>query len=35
MVLDPCYHQDCDRIAGVKGSGYVIMSQNMAALGFC
>ncbi|KAJ3307734.1 hypothetical protein HDV04_002674, partial [Boothiomyces sp. JEL0838] len=33
MVLDPCYHQDCDRVQGILGSGVVIMEQNMGALG--
>ncbi|KAI8901161.1 hypothetical protein BC833DRAFT_578679 [Globomyces pollinis-pini] len=32
MVLDPCYHQDCDRVASIRGSGEVILEQNMEAL---
>ncbi|KAJ3304397.1 hypothetical protein HDV03_002878 [Kappamyces sp. JEL0829] len=33
-VLDPCYHQDCDRVAGILGSGYQIMTENMGVLGY-
>jgi Zn-dependent M28 family amino/carboxypeptidase len=34
MVLDPCYHQDCDRLESLRGPGTVILEQNMAALGY-
>ena len=33
IPLDPCYHQDCDRVEKIKGPGMVIMHQNMDALG--
>ena len=33
IPLDPCYHQDCDRVVQIKGPGMVIMKQNMKALG--
>lgn len=32
MVLDPCYHQDCDRVENLQGSGLVIMKENLALL---
>ena len=32
MVLDPCYHQDCDRVENLVGSGMVILEQNLNAL---
>jgi Zn-dependent M28 family amino/carboxypeptidase len=34
MVLDPCYHQDCDRISSIIGPGIEILKQNMNALGY-
>ncbi|KAL2919209.1 hypothetical protein HK105_200852 [Polyrhizophydium stewartii] len=33
MVLDPCYHQDCDRLESIRGPGMTILRENLAALG--
>ncbi|KAH9265986.1 hypothetical protein BASA84_001328 [Batrachochytrium salamandrivorans] len=33
IVLDPCYHQDCDRLSALYGAGETILKQNMDALG--
>ncbi|KAI8907412.1 hypothetical protein EDD86DRAFT_192267 [Gorgonomyces haynaldii] len=32
MVLDPCYHQDCDRLVNLQGPGFTILEQNVDAL---
>jgi Zn-dependent M28 family amino/carboxypeptidase len=32
MVLDPCYHQDCDRVEKIVGPSMEILSQNLGAL---
>ncbi|KAI8923237.1 hypothetical protein BC831DRAFT_472185 [Entophlyctis helioformis] len=35
LVLDPCYHQDCDRVKMVEqGPARVILEQNVAVLGY-
>lgn len=34
MVLDPCYHQDCDRVSTLEGSGFTILKQNVDVLGY-
>ena len=33
IPLDPCYHQDCDRVKRIRGPGMVVMKENMEALG--
>lgn len=32
VPLDPCYHQDCDRIEYLDGPGFEIYKQNIDAL---
>jgi Zn-dependent M28 family amino/carboxypeptidase len=32
IVLDPCYHQDCDRLKFLEGPGFDILEQNLNAL---
>jgi hypothetical protein len=34
VPLDPCYHQDCDRVEQLVGPGLEILQQNMEAMGF-
>ena len=34
MVLDPCYHQDCDRVENLQGSGLAILKQNLGLLAY-
>lgn len=33
VVLDPCYHQDCDNVQGLGGRGLMVLEQNVKALG--
>lgn len=32
MVLDPCYHQDCDRVKFMQGAGMEILEENVECL---
>ena len=34
MVLDPCYHQDCDRVENLQGSSLIILEQNLDLLSY-
>jgi hypothetical protein len=34
VPLDPCYHQDCDRLEQLAGPGVVILQQCMQAMSF-
>jgi len=32
VCQDPCYHQNCDRLQQIRGSGFHILKENMGAL---
>ena len=34
MVLDPCYHQDCDRLMNLQGPSMIILKENVQVLAY-